>query len=423
MKKSFKDILVVGFALFSMLFGAGNVIFPPYLGLGCGEKWLEGFFFYYLADIGLALVCLYAIQRVGGQKEISKHLGKVPSELLNGIIILCIGPMLGIPRTAASTFEMSITPIFHNANPIIFAFVFFALIAFLCMKEASVVDIIGKILTPVLIVGLLILIVVGVVNPYGPATGPVLVENVPMTGINAGYQTMDVLAVAIFGILISKSIKDKGYDDKKTQNKMVLGAGSVAGIGLLIIYLGLSYLGVMSSNMFDLSVDRTLLVTSIVKALLGNTGTIIFAIVVALACITTAVALVSACSDYFSTLSKGHIKYSHLVLFICAFSAIVTTFGLNTIIAIAAPILDVVYPPTLFIIVISYFNKWIKNNWVYRLGAIGAITVSFMTALSNFGVEIEFLEHLPLYSYGFAWILPALVLGAVGFLIPNKRKN
>ena len=99
MKKDLKSILVVGFALFSMLFGAGNVIFPPYLGLGCGSQWVHGFLYYYIADIGLALACLFAIARCGGHEAITGHLGKTPARILTTVIILCIGPMLGIPRT------------------------------------------------------------------------------------------------------------------------------------------------------------------------------------------------------------------------------------------------------------------------------------------------------------------------------------
>lgn len=422
MKRSFGTILIVGFALFSMLFGAGNVIFPPYLGLGCGTKWLEGFSFYYIADIGLALVCLFAIQRCGGHRAITGHLGPVPSELLICVIILCIGPMLGIPRTAASTFEMSVLPLFPNANPILFSACFFALIALLCMKETAVVDIIGKMLTPTLLLGLLILIVRGCISPIGSATGKILVDNVPLTGIQAGYQTMDVLAVVIFGILISKSVREKGYLEHSQQNRIVFGAGMVAGISLFIMYLGLTYLGVTASGMFDLTVDHTYLVTSIVHFLLGQAGTLIFAIVVALACVTTAVALVSACSDYFSTLSKGKIKYIWLVILICAYSGIVTTFGLNQIIAVAAPILDVVYPPTLLIIILSYFDRWIPNDWVYRLGAIGACLVSFLGVLHKFGFPFDVLGYLPLGSVGFGWILPAVLLSAVGFLIPVQKQ-
>lgn len=420
MKRSFPHILIVGFALFSMLFGAGNVIFPPYLGLGCGARWVEGFFYYYMADIGLAMACLFAIQRGGGHRSITGHLGRIPSEILTCVIILCIGPMLGIPRTAASTFEMSVLPLFPKANSVLFSVCFFAMIALLCMEETAVVDLIGKLLTPMLMVGLLILIIKGCLTPIGPISGEVLVENVPVTGIRAGYQTMDVLAVVIFGILISKSVRDKGYLKPREQNRIVFGAGIVAGGSLMLMYLGLSYLGVTASGLFDLSVDRTVLVTSIVHILLGQTGTVIFAVVVALACITTAVALVSACSDYFATLSRGRIPYFWLVLLICASAAVVTTFGLNQIIAIAAPILDVVYPPTLLIIVLSFFDRWIPGEWVFRLGALGASVFSLLNVLGRFGLPVEFLTHLPLHEYGFGWVLPALGCAALGMLLPRE---
>ena len=405
-----------------MLFGAGNVIFPPYLGLGCGAQWVQGFLYYYIADIGLALVCLFAIQRSGGHRAITGHLGGVPSEILTCVIILCIGPMLGIPRTAASTFEMSVLPLFPQANSVIYSVLFFSLVAVLCMKESAVVDIIGKLLSPMLLVGLLILIIKGCISPIGPITGEVLVDNVPVTGIHAGYQTMDVLAVVIFGILISKSVKEKGYRDLRQQNKIVFGSGMVAGISLLIMYLGLTYLGVTASGMFDLSVDHTYLVTSIVHLLLGNIGTLIFSVVVALACITTAVALVSSCADYFSGLSGGKIKYVWLVILICACSSFITTFGLNRIISVAAPILDVVYPPTLLIIVLSFFERRIHNDWVFRLGALGAFLVSLMTVLNRFGLPFGFLDYLPLQNHGFGWILPAVICSALGLLVPQKQK-
>ena len=420
MKRSFQHILIVGFALFSMLFGAGNVIFPPYLGLGCGSQWVQGFLYYYLADIGLALICLFAIQRCGGHRSITGHLGRYPSEILLCMIVLCIGPMLGIPRTAASTFEMSVLPIVPQADPVFFSVCFFVLVAILCMKESAVVDIIGKLLTPMLLVGLLILIIKGCLTPLGQIPEKVLVENVPVTGIHAGYQTMDVLAIMIFGILISKSVLEKGYEKHSQQNRIVFGAGLVAGISLLVMYLGLTYLGVTTSDMFDLSVDRTVLVTTIVHLLLGDIGTVIFAVVVALACLTTAVALVSACSDYFSALTGGRIRYTWLVLLICGFSSIVTTFGLNQIISVASPILEVVYPPTLLLVFLSYFDRYIHREWVYRMGALGALVISFLAVVGRASGTFAFLEQLPFYSYGFGWVLPSLCISALGALIPDK---
>lgn len=345
MKKPLKDSFIIGFALFSMFFGAGNVIFPPYLGLESGPHWLLGFISYYIADIGLALLAMFAILRQGSPEKVTSRIGKVPSVLLMCAIVLCIGPMLAIPRTAATTFETSVTPLVSGVSPVLFSVLFFLLILLLCVRERAVVDIVGKILTPALLIGLLILIVVGVVSPIGPVGDQALVENVAATGIEAGYQTMDVLATLLFGFIILKSAQAKGYTKAKAQIRVVSGASLVAGIGLLVVYLGLTYLGATTANLFDITVDRTYLVTSIVQQLLGHGGLILFAIVVALACITTAVGLVSACANYFSGLSGGRLSYPVLVCLICLFSAVVSNFGINEIIAIASPILSVVYPP------------------------------------------------------------------------------
>ncbi len=421
MKQARKDIFVIGFALFSMFFGAGNVIFPPYLGLGSGSQWFLGFVCYFLADIGLALLAMFAILRCGDPAGITCRIGRVPSAVLMSAIVLCIGPMLAFPRTAASTYEMSISPLVAGFSPVLFSALFFLLILALCMKESAVVDIVGKFLTPALLIGLLILIVKGVVTPIGPVPGHALVDNVPATGIAAGYQTMDVLAAMVFGIIILKSAREKGHTDPKDQFRVVSGAGVVAGTGLMAVYLGLTYLGVTTSRFFDLSVNRTYLVVSIVRNLLGSAGTVLFAVVVALACVTTAVALVSSAADYFSTLSGGRLRYSWLVAGICVFSAVVSNFGLEQIISIAGPILDLVYPPTLALIVLSFFGKRIRSDWVFRLGALGAFAASLLSVLRGYGVPLDFLDRLPLASLGFGWLVPAAVCAALGFLIPARK--
>jgi len=228
MKRTYLDIFVIGFALFSMFFGAGNVIFPPYLGLSCGSQWFLGFVCYYLADIGLALAALFAILRRGSWEDVSRPIGRIPSVLLMSAIMLCIGPMLAIPRTAATTYEMGLAPLVSGFSPALFSALFFLVILILCVKESAVVDIVGKILTPALLIGLLVLIVVGIVNPIGPVPDRVLVENVPVTGIEAGYQTMDVLAAVVFGIILLKSARSKGYTDSSAQFRVVAGAGIVA---------------------------------------------------------------------------------------------------------------------------------------------------------------------------------------------------
>ena len=422
MRKKVVDSLVIGFALFSMFFGAGNVIFPPYLGLGSGDQWPLGFLGYYIADVGLALLSMFAILRQGSPTGVTARIGKVPAVMLMCAIVLCIGPMLAIPRTAATTYETSLLPLTSAVSPVAFSVVFFLVVLVLCLRESAVVDIVGKILTPVLLAGLLVLIVVGIVHPLGPVSPEPLVENVAATGIEAGYQTMDVLATLIFGYIILKSAWEKGHQKWKDQARVVAGASVVAGVGLLVVYLGLTYLGVTTSRFFDLAVPRTFLLTAIVRNLLGNSGIILFAVIVALACVTTAIALVSSAASYFSDLSKGRISYSKLVVIICVFSAAVSNFGLDQIVSIASPILNVVYPPTLVLIVLAFFDKYIQNDWLFRLTALGAMVTSILGVISDFGVEIPFLQYLPFSSLGFGWVLPAVICGLAGMLIGNSRK-
>jgi LIVCS family branched-chain amino acid:cation transporter len=116
------DILVIGFALFSMFFGAGNVIFPPYLGMEAGSEWFSGFACYFAADIGLALLTIIAMLKNGSDSAgIMRPLGKTASAILLTAVVLCIGPLLAIPRTAASTYEMSVLPLVSGVSPAVFS--------------------------------------------------------------------------------------------------------------------------------------------------------------------------------------------------------------------------------------------------------------------------------------------------------------
>lgn len=422
MRKRKIDILVIGFALFSMFFGAGNVIFPPYLGMEAGSEWFSGFLCYFIADIGLALLTIIAMLKSGSDSQgITRPLGKVASTILLTAVVLCIGPLLAIPRTAASTYEMSVLPLISGVSPVVFSAVFFAVILALCINESAVVDIAGKVLTPALLGGLLLLIAVGVFRPIGLIADMPKIQNVPASGIMSGYQTMDVLAALIFGTIILKSAEGKGYTDSKSKNRVVLGAGIVASLGLLVVYLGLTYLGATVSMMFDSSVNRSALVLAIVEALLGQTGKVVFAIVVALACVTTAVALVSSAADYFSALTRGKISYRAFVVFMCVFSAVVSNFGLDQIVSIAAPILSIVYPPALVLIILSFFRERLGNVWVYRFAAAGALAVSVLNTVSSLGVPMAWLNALPLSSLGFGWVVPAAAAGILGFAMPGGK--
>lgn len=310
-----------------------------------GSQWLTGFSAYFIADIGLAMMGMFALLRVGSSEKVLERAGKVPAEILMCAIILCIGPMVAIPRTSASTYEMAIAPNLSGVSPVVFSVVFFAVILALCIKESAVVDIVGKVLTPLLLVGLFAIIIKGVITPLGDIAPLAQIDNVAVTGIKAGYQTMDALAALPFGIIVLQSVTAKGYQRGQSQLRVVGGAALLAGVLLLAVYMGLAYLGATVSAQYTSSIGRAALIMAIVEALMGKTGMVIFGVVVGLACVTTAIALTSSAAAYFTELCRGKISYKVFVTVICVFSAVVSNLGLDRIVAVAAPVLDIVYPP------------------------------------------------------------------------------
>lgn len=420
-KKLVTDSIVVGFALFAMFFGAGNVVFPPYIGMHAGEQWANGFLFYFIADIGLALVAMFAILHAGGADNITGRIGHVASKVLMCAVILCIGPMVAIPRTAATTLEMSVTPFFSGMSPVVFSIIFFAVILLLSIKQSAVIDIVGKILTPALLIGLLVLIVKGFVSPIGDIvdTG-VSASEVTVNGIKSGYQTMDVLAAMAFGIIILSSADEKGYTDSKSAAKMIGIAAALSGVLLLIVYFGLTYLGATVSTVFPTDISRANLVIGIVELLLGKAGLIIFAIVIALACITTAVALVSSAASFFAKLANDKISYGVFVVVICVSSAVISNLGLDMIIAIATPVLDIVYPPMLVLILLSWFGDKLHKS-VYVSSVAGSLIASVLATASLYGMNVPVIDSLPLASLGLGWLTPAAVFGLVAYLVSKVK--
>ena len=421
-KNALGEIVVVGFALFSMFFGAGNVIFPPFLGMEAGSRWLEGFSAYFIADIGLAMMGMFALLRVGSSEQVLRRAGRIPAEMLMCAIVLCIGPMVAIPRTSASTYEMAIAPNLSGVSPVVFSVAFFALILVLCLKESAVVDIVGKVLTPLLLVGLFAIIIKGIVTPLGEIAALPQIANAAVTGIKAGYQTMDALAALPFGIIVLQSVTAKGYDSGRKQFRVVGGAAVLAGVLLLCVYMGLAYLGATVSAQYTSDIGRAQLIMALVEALMGKVGVILFGVVVGLACVTTAIALTSSAAAYFAELCRGKVSYKVFVIAICVFSAVVSNLGLDRIVAVAAPVLDVIYPPTLVLIFISLLAPRLPDR-VSRGAAIGALLTSVLCTLNANGIHIPFMANLPLYDLGLSWLLPAVIFGLAASLLSGRSQT
>ncbi len=429
-KKTFSDVIVVGFALFAMFFGAGNLIFPPSIGLIAGDKWIIALIGFILTGIGMPLLGIIAVSKNGGSME--KFAGKVSptfAKILGSVIMLAIGPLLAIPRTGATTFEMAVKPIFQNANPIVVSIIFFAITLFFVMSPSKVIDNIGKVLTPILLVTIGFIIFKGITTPVGDLVVTDL-ANPFSRGFTEGYQTMDALGSIILTSIVIAGLVSKGYTKQKEQMKLTILSGMVAAAGLLLVYSGLMYLGATAVNVFPADVDRTNLVIGITSLLLGDIGKVALGLTVGLASLTTSIGLTATAGEFFSKLSNNRVSYRTVVILTTVFSAIVANAGVETIIKFAVPLLVTVYPVAIVLIILSIFDNFIINRGVYIGAVYGALLVSLFDALAAIGVNITSVQGiigmLPFANEGFSWLVPAVVgalFGAVLFRNKISTQN
>ncbi|WP_297596383.1 branched-chain amino acid transport system II carrier protein [uncultured Cetobacterium sp.] len=396
-----KEVLVLGFALFSMFFGAGNLLFPPSVGIAVGENWFQAGLGFFLTGIGLPLLGILAFTKVGSLDEFANKVSNKFNILYSTILILVIGPLFAIPRTGSTTFEMGILPLFPNFNPLVLATltsaVFFGLTLFLVLNKSSITDILGKFLTPIILSILLLITILGISKDLGTPVSSTVLGNQFSYGFISGYQTMDALASVLFGVIIIKGLEGKGIVNPKDQKFFLSNAGFIAAIGLGFIYLSLIYLGAQISSLKGLSTAQTTL--TLAQLTLGNIGKVAFGICVAAACLTTSVGLVALASEWFSKLIN--ISYKSLAIIICLFSALLSVAGLDYIIALSVPVLVILYPVTIVLILLNVFG--VKNHLSFKLVVAVTLTISIVEIC---GFNLSF---IPFSKEGFSWIIPAIV--------------
>lgn len=430
MNKSLKDIVVVGFALFAMFFGAGNLIFPPSLGLAAGDSFLPAMIGFLLTGIGLPLLGVIAASKAGGSLEaVGNKVNPIFSRIFAVAIMLSIGPLFAIPRTAATTFEMAVEPFMtvdSSLLKIAISVIFFGIVIFFTLNQSTVVDKVGKILTPVLLIALLIIIVKGFISPLGEPVATDIAGPFSV-GFTEGYNTMDALASLVFAGIVISYFVSKGYTNIKDQVNLTMKAGIVSSIGFIIVYGGLTYLGATVSGVFEPKMDQTALTIGIAKGLLGTTGQSILSVAVAMACLTTAIGLTATCGQYFSKLLKGKIGYKAMVLIIAGFSCLMSIVGVSTIVSIAKPVLVMLYPLATILMILTILDRFVVNKNMYKGAIIGAFVISLFEALTVAGFPIEsvnaLIKHIPLAPFSLAWVIPSIVCMLIAMLFKDKSKQ
>ncbi len=421
MKKdtSIKDMIIIGFALFAMFFGSGNLIFPPYLGRMVGDQYWIGLIGFMIMGVGLPLLGVMATAKVGGDfRVVGNHVSSLFSAILITSLMLTIGPFFAIPRTAATTYEIGIKPFFENINPVAIIGIYFLINTFLVISPISIVDLIGKFLTPILLVTLVTLIVRGSISPLGPVTETTL-DNVFADSLIEGYQTMDALAAVCFGGMIVHTIKSKGYNEPKEIITLTLKSSLVAIIGLGIIYGGLMYLGMYTGHMNG-TIEKTALVVSLAHQILGETGSVFLAISVSLACLTTSIGLTATGAEYFSDLTKGKLPYWLGAILISIVSMGIALMGVDRIVGITLPVLKILYPVIIVLIGLTFVDQWIASDRVYQIAVYTTLAISLFDVMGQtLGIMPlqKVIRLIPLSSMGFPWVVPVLVVFIVYQLI------
>ncbi len=419
-----KEVIATGLALFAMFFGAGNLIFPPFLGMESGYLWPIGLAAFVLIDVILACLGIYALNAAGGgEVAFERTIGKVPALILNTAAILCTGVLIAMPRTAATTFEMAIEPNFQGSVALFpFSLIFFALVLALTIRESKLVDVIGKLLTPLLVLGVVVLIVVGIINPLGPVGAPHS-EHVIQDGILSGYQAMDIICVIGYSIVLKDAFRSDGVNDSAKRLHLIALSSVIAAVLLTMIYSGLTFLGATTNATFGPALNQADLIVAITYQLMGQTGITILGVVVALACLTTAIGLIGATAAYFEHITHGRIPYQAGVVACVIAGVLICNLGLDLIISAATPLLSLVCPPFMTTLVLILFRNHIKTKLIYQGAALGAFLASVaLTAQTTFSA-FPAAEFLPLFSYGFAWLPFAIAGGVAGALIGHVRSS
>ena len=392
---SFRQRLLMGVTLFSMFFGAGNLIFPPFTGYRAGSEAVPAFLGLISTAVLFPVLGIIATARAGGMEGLCRKVHPQFSKWFTLVIYLCIGPLLAIPRTASMAFSMmsfatapaqsiSLGPISaQQILAVVFSVVFFAASRFFAQRPSHLKDILGKILTPILLLLVLVLFSAGMVllpaetgAPQPPYAGAPFAA-----GFVEGYNTMDALAAMVFGILISVNIQDFGLQEEKQLRRETGISGWLAGGVLILVYGMLAVLGTRASAVLPEASDGSVVLSGLCSLFFGNVGAVLLAAIFLVACFNVCTGLLSSCASYFSKEFPRLSFMAWLNVFTVS-GCVISVFGLGFILQISVPILTLIYPVALTIIVLNLFPfAFLEKPWVHRIAVIAAFAYSVISML------------------------------------------
>lgn len=426
MKKS--TLFPLAFTIFALFFGAGNLLFPPELGALAGENLVPAMIGFIITGVGLPLLALFAVARVGGgTDQIARYIPKRLALILTGLMYVAIGPFFGIPRTAAVTYEMGLVPFLDAPSTLTLAMsstVFFGLTFFVTLRAQKLIEVIGRIITPIL---LFLLAAIGITNfisplgePGAPAEGFETWVGALGQGFQQGYLTMDVFGALVFGAIVLVTLKANGLGDQKEASSLLRSAGMVAVTCLMLVYISLASIGA-NMTVAEGTTSGASLLQAFAGTSYGQVGMLALGLAVFLACLTTAVGLISEFSRFISN-QFDSLKYHHVVIATTLFGFMISLVGLNSLIQIAVPLLTLLYPVMIALVLVSVTERFQRNPGVAMKATIyTALVLSFFETWNGIqpSAVTSWIGNLPMADIGLAWAVPTLIVYAITLLLPK----
>lgn len=438
--------IATGLMLFALFFGAGNLIFPAGMGQQAGENIASALTGFLLTGVGLPLLGVIAIAYSGSRdvQQLASRVAPWYGVWFAVMLYLAIGPFFATPRTATVSFEIGVLPFLGEVDEgtqktalFVYAIGFFALSYWLSVSPGKLVDRIGKILTPALLVAILVLTGYAMISPMGELQAPAEAYQAGALtkGVIEGYGTMDALASLVFAIIVIEAIRNMGVTDNKQVLSLTTRAGLVAAGCLAIVYVLIGYMGASSVSVLGTLDSGAKVLSGSADFYFGALGKSVLAVIVFLACLSTSVGLITACGEYFNRLVPK-LSYHKWVIIFTLISFTIANFGLANIIKFSIPALMLLYPLTVAIIALAFLDKVFNGKRIVyvltiAVTSIFAVIDGWKTLHGMFeGSKEAFIMQLdtqlsgilPLYSSGLGWILPAIVAFIIGVVIAKSSK-
>ncbi|WP_226672588.1 branched-chain amino acid transport system II carrier protein [Rossellomorea aquimaris] len=427
-----KDILISGFMLFSLFFGAGNLIFPPYLGMKAGGYFIAAISGFILTAVFLPFLTIISVSlSKNGLLSIGERVHPVFGLVFAIVIYMSIGALYGIPRASNVAYELGFLQMIDVEGRLplfLFSIAFFGLTYILSINPKKVIDLVGQYLTPVLLIVLAVLCVRAfVIFDYTDAMPAEKFQSSPfLKGFLEGYFTMDAVAALAFGIVIINGLKDKGASSRSELIRGTISSGLIAAVGLVLVYLSLGWIGRVIPHERPMENGADILVLAS-QQLFGYSGNVLFGLIVMIACLTTCIGLINACGRFFRDVYPKYSYKTYVMIFILIGMA-VTNLGLNMILTVAAPLLVLIYPVAIVLVALSLFQHFFgESRRMYVYGVSVTTIFAFYEMLSTLPIPMgeiqKSLSILPLSGNGLSWTTPALLAVIAGYTIDRVQKK